>query len=170
MIINQFVTTKEQKNISPKEVLDFAKNEDYDIKFSREHSLNLMYSLARELPFYFIQMDWQFWYSPKNSSFITSDNPFIVTSPENYNGPYGIRTKGTKKIVPLSRKVCLVMCDRGERMINMQVSSKDVKSINYFIANGCDRFLISRDKSLLESLVKISKINKWRKKSRVRLL
>ncbi|GAG26652.1 unnamed protein product, partial [marine sediment metagenome] len=33
-----------------------------------------------------------------------------------------------------------------------------------------DRFLISRDKSLLESLVKISKINKWRKKSRVRLL
>lgn len=170
IIINQFVTTKEQKNVSPKEVLDFAQNEDYDIKFSREHSLNLMYSLARELPFYFIQMDWQFWHSPKNSSFITSDNPFIVTSPENYNGPYGIRTKGTKKIVPLSRKVCLVMCDRGERMINMQVSSKDVRSINYFIATGCDRFLISRDKSLLESLVKISKINKWRKKSRVRLL
>ena len=28
--------------------LDFAKNEDYDIKFSREHSLNLMYSLARD--------------------------------------------------------------------------------------------------------------------------
>jgi len=115
-------------------------------------------------------MDWQFWYSSKNSSFITSDNPFVVTRPQNYNGPYGIGTKGAKKLVPLNQKVCLVMCDKGESVINRQVSSKDVRSVNGLIALECNRFLISKDKSLLESLVKNSKIDKWRKKSRVKLL
>lgn len=170
IIIKQFANTKDQENLSPKKMLDFVRNENYRIKFSREHSLSLMYSLASELPLIFIQMDWQFWYSSKNSLFITSDNPLVVARPQNYNGPYGIGTKGAKKLVPLNQKVCLVMCDKGESVINRQVSSKDVRSINGLIALECNRFLISKDKSLLERLVKISKINKWRKKSRVQLL
>jgi len=170
IIIKQFAETKDQENLSPKKMLDFVRNENYRIKFSREHSLSLMYALAREFPLIFIQMDWQFWYSSKNSSFITSDNPFVVSRPQNYNGPYGIGTKGAKKLIPLNPKVCLVMCDKGESLINRQLSSKNVRDINGLIALECDRFLISKDKSLLERLVKISKIDKWRKKSRVKLL
>jgi hypothetical protein len=71
IITKQFAETKNQENLSSKKMLDFVRNENYRIKFSREHSLSLMYSLAREFPLIFIQMDWQFWYSPKNSSFIT---------------------------------------------------------------------------------------------------
>lgn len=169
-IIKQFAKTKDQENLSPKKMLDFVKNENYDIKVPREHSLRLMYFLAREFPIIFIQMDWQFWYSSKSSLFITSDNPFIVISPQNYNGPYGIGTKGAKKLIPLNQKICLVMCDKGDKMINRKLSSKEVRSINCLIAMECDRFLISQDKSLLGSLVKISKIDKWWKKSRVKLL
>jgi len=169
-IIKQFAKTKDQENLSPKKMLDFVKNENYDIKVPREHSLRLMYFLAREFPIIFIQMDWQFWYSSKSSLFITSDNPFIVISPQNYNGPYGIGTKGAKKLIPLNQKICLVMCDKGDNMINRNLSSKEVRSINCLIAMECDRFLISQDKSLLGSLVKISKIDKWWKKSRVKLL
>ena len=90
IIIKQFAETKDQENLSPKKMLDFVRNENYRIKFSREHSLSLMYALAREFPLIFIQMDWQIWYSSKNSSFITSDNPFVVTRPQNYKGPFGI--------------------------------------------------------------------------------
>jgi len=169
-IIKQFAETKDQENLSPKKMLDFVRNENYRIKFSREHSLSLMYALAREFPLIFIQMDWQIWYSSKNSSFITSDNPFVVTRPQNYKGPFGIGTKGTKKLIPLGPKVCLVMCDKGESIINRQLSSKNVRDVNGLIAIECDRFLISKDKSLLERLVKISKIDKWRIKSRVKLL
>jgi len=170
IIIKQFANDKDQESMSPKKLLDFVRNENYRIKVPRQHSLKTMYFLAREFPLIFIQMDWQFWYSSKNSSFITSDNPFVVSRPQNYNGPYGIGTKGAKKLVPLNQKVCLVMCDKGESVINRQVSSKDVRSVNGLIALECDRFLISKDKSLLESLVKICKIDKWRKKSRVKLL
>ena len=170
IIIKQFAKTEDQESISPKKMLDFVRNEDYHIKVPREYSLRLMYFLAREFPLIFLQMDWQFWYSSKNSSFITSDNPFVVSRPQNYSGPYGIGTKGAKKLIPLNQKVCLVMCDKGESVINKQVSSKDVRVVNSLIALGCDRFLISKDKSLLERLIKISKIDKWRKKSRVKLL
>ena len=170
IVIKQFAKTKDQENLSPKKMLNFVRNENYRIKVPRQHSLRTMYFLAREFPLIFIQMDWQFWYSSKNSSFITSDNPFVVTRPQNYNGPYGIGTKGAKKLVPLNQKVCLVMCDKGESVINRQVSSKDVRSVNGLIALECNRFLISKDKFLLESLVKNSKIDKWRKKSRVKLL
>lgn len=170
IIIRQFANNKDQENMSPKKLLDFVRNEDYRIKVPREHSLRLMYFLASEFLLIFIQMDWQFWYSSKNSLFVTSDNPFVVTRPQNYNGPYGIGTKGAKKLVPLNQKVCLVMCDKGERVINKQISSKDVKSVNGLIALECNRFLISEDKSLLERLVKSTKIDKWRTKSRVKLL
>jgi len=170
IMIKQFAETKDQENLSPKKMLDFVKNENYSINFSRQHSLSLMYALAREFPLIFIQMDWQFWYSSKNSSFVTSDNPFVVSRPQNYNGPYGIGTRGARKIISLSPKVCLVMCDKGDSLINRQLSSKNVRDVNGLIALECDRFLISKDKSLLERLVKISKIDKWRKKSRVKLL
>lgn len=170
IIIRQFANDKDQENMSPKKLLDFVRNENYRIKVPRQHSLKTMYFLAREFPLIFIQMDWQFWYSSKNSSFITSDNPFVVSRPQNYHGPYGIGTKGAKKLIPLTQKVCLVMCDKGEGVINKQISSKDVTNINGLIALECNRFLISKDKSLLESLVKICKIDKWRKKSRVKLL
>ena len=169
IIIKQFAETKDQENLSPKKLLDFVRNEDYRIKVPREHSLRSMYFLANEFPLIFIQMDWQFWYSSKNSSFITSDKPFVVSRPQNYNGPYGIGTKGAKKLIPLNPKVCLVMCDKGESLINRQLSSKNVSDVNGFITLECDRFLISKEKSLLERLVKISKIDKWRKKSRVKL-
>jgi len=167
IIIKQFVNTENRENLSPKELLAFVKNGNYRIKFSREHSLRYMFFLASELPLIFIQMDWQFLYSSKNSSFITSDNPFIVNRPQNYNGPYGIGTKGAKKLIPLNSKVCLVMGDKGESLINRQIPSKDVRNINNRIAIECNRFLISKDKSLLEKLVKISKIDKWWIKSRV---
>ena len=170
IIIKQFANNKDQESMSSKKLLDFVRNENYRIKVPRQHSLETMYFLAREFPLIFIQMDWQFWYSSKNSLFITSDNPFVVSRPQNYNGPYGIGTKGAKKLIPLTQKVCLVMCDKGERVTNKQISSKDVKNINGLIALECNRFLISKDKSLLESLVKICKIDKWRKKSRVKLL
>ena len=170
IIIRQFANDKDQESMSPKKLLDFVRNENYRIKVPRQHSLKTMYFLATEFPLIFMQMDWQFWYSSKNSSFITSDNPFVVSRPQNYNGPYGIGTKGAKKLIPLTQKVCLVMCDKGERVMNKQISSKDVKNINGLIALECNRFLISKDKFLLESLVKICKIDKWRKKSRVKLL
>jgi len=169
-IIKQFANNKEQVDLSSKKLLDFVQNENYRIKIPRQHSLKTMYFLANELFLIFIQMDWQFLHSPTDSSFITSDNSFIVNRPQNYNGPYGVGTKGAKKLIPLSQEVCLVMGDKGESIISRQISRKEVRNINNRIVIECNRFLISKDKPLLEKIVKISKINKWRIKSRVKLL
>jgi len=162
-VIKKFAKKDEQEKISPKELLAFVQNENYDVKFSRSHSLRIMYTLTRQLPLYLVQMDWQFWHVPQKGSFVTSDNPFILTPPEKYRGPFGLITKGAKKVCPLSQNVCLVMCDYGERIIHMNITRKQARCINSLIAMHSDRFLFGKDKILLESLVKLTKINKWRK-------
>jgi hypothetical protein len=159
-LIKQFAKNDEQKNISPQELLDFVQKEDYTVKFPRIHSLEMMSFLTRELPLYFVQMDWQFWHTGKKGSYVTSDNPFILTPPEKYNGPFGIFTKGAKKICPLSKDVCLVMCDHGERVMHMQVNRKQVRSINTLVTMNCERFLIGNNQNLLENLVNATQIEK----------
>jgi len=163
VVIKKFAKKEEEEKISPKELLDFVQNENYDVKFSRSHSLRMMYFLTRKLPLYLVQMDWQFWHAPHKGSFVTSDNPFIVTPPENFYGPFGIITKGAKKVCPLSQNVCLVICDHGERIIHMHITRKQARCINFLVAMHSDRFLFAKDKCLLESLVSLTKINKWRK-------
>ena len=160
-VIKMFAKGDEQENISPKELLDFVQNENYDVKFSRYYSLRIMYFLTRKLPLYLVQMDWQFWHAPQKGSFITSDNPFVLTPPEKYHGPFGFITKGAKKVCPLSKTVCLVMCDYGERIIHMNITRKQARCINLLVAMNSDRFLLSKNKNLLESIVKLTKINKY---------
>jgi len=149
--------------------MDIVKKEKYQVKVHRELSLKMMYTLAQELPIDLIQMDWQFCYSPKESSFVTSDNPFVLIPSNNYKKEgicgLGIRVPGIKKIVPLTQKVCLVIYDKGDNIEKKDISSREVEEINNYITKNCDRFLISRDKVLLEKLVKITNIDKTKTKS-----
>ena len=173
-IIKRFASNNKQKDISSKELMDFVNKGNYKVKVHREYSLKKMYELAQELPVYFIQMDWQFCYSPKTSLFITSDNPFVLIPPNDYKkgelGRLGMLSCGTKKIVPLTQKVCLVISDKGEKVEKISISSKKVREFNFHIAKNCDNLLISKDKSLLEELVKITNIDKFKANSKVEMV
>lgn len=117
-------------------------------------------------------MDWVFLYAPDKSSFVTSDNPFVLIPPNNYNpnGPYGVGliTTGVRKVVPLTQRACLVMGDYGQRVMKRAITREDVRKVNLNIAVHCDNLLIARDKPLVEKLVKMTKINEWQAESRVR--
>lgn len=173
-IIKRFASNNRQKDISPKKLMNFVNKENYKVKAHREFSLKKMYELAQELPTYFIQMDWQFCYSPKTSLFVTSDNPFVLIPPNDYKkgeiGRLGILSRGTKKIVPLTQKVCLVISDKGGKIEKVDITSKEVREFNFHVAKNCDNLLISRDKSLLEELVKITNIDKFKATSKVEMV
>jgi len=164
-------STEENTN---KKLIDFVNKENYKVKAHRVFSLKMMYELAQELPMYFIQMDWQFCYSPKTSLFITSDTPFVLIPPNSYKkcelGRLGMISRGTKKIVPLTQKVCLILSDKGEKVEKSNISSKKARELNFHIAKNCDNLLISRDKSLLEELVKITNIDKFKANSKVEMV
>lgn len=172
--IKRFASNNRQKDISPKKLMDFVNKEKYKVKAHREFSLKMMYELAQELPIYFIQMDWQFCYSPKTSLFVTSDNPFILIPSNDYKkgelSRLGMLSRGTKKIVPLTQKVCLAISDKGGKIEKVNITSKEVREFNFHLAKNCDNILISRDKSLLEELVKITNIDKFKANSKVEMV
>ncbi|MFH1562272.1 MAG: hypothetical protein ABIF11_02465 [Nitrospirota bacterium] len=89
-------------------------------------------------------------------------------NPESFWG-VGIITLGAKKIIPLSKRTCLVMADYGGGISIKEIDRKGVTSINLTTAINSDRFLIARDKPLLEKIVKLTKVNRWTKKSRVQV-
>lgn len=169
-MIEQFAKNKEEKSISPESMMNFIKKEQYTIKVNKEWTLESMFNMARAISIYLFQMNWQFYYSSK-SSFITSDNPFVLIPPSGYKKSeiygLGILTPGVKKIVPLTQKVCLVICDKGDKIEKINISSKEVREVNCYIAENCDNLLISGYKILLEKLKKITNIDKSKVNSRV---
>ncbi len=159
--------TGQKIDISLKGLIDFVQGERYDLEISKEWRLEMMMSLGSELIGFFLNMDWLFLEAPNKSSFITSDNPFVLVPPKDCNPRGGMITKGAKKVIPLSLKTCLIMGDYGQKIVSGSISSENVRKINLNIAAHCDRFIIGRDRALLERLVKITKIDKWKVESRV---
>ena len=169
-LIERFAKNKEEKSISPESMMDFIKKEQYTIEANKEWTLESMFDMARAFSIYLFQMDWQFCYSYK-SSFVTSDNPFVLIPPSDFKKKgihgLGILVPGVKKIVPLTQKVCLVICDKGDKIEKINISSKEVREINCHIAKYCDNLLISKDKILLKKLIEITSIDKSRVNSKV---
>lgn len=171
-LIKQIAKNKEEKNISPESIMDFIKSGQYTVKANKEWILESMFDMAREFSIHLFRMDWEFCYSSK-TSFVTSDNPFVLVPPADYKKRgihgLGILVPGVKKIVPLTQKVCLVIHDKGDKIEKKDISSREVREINSYIAKNCNGLLIARDKVLLEKLIKITDIDKSKTSSRVKV-
>ena len=165
--------TGKKVKMSPEDLLDFIQSNEFSIDFEREWSLPMILRLGVEFSQHFVNMNWIFLWAPKNSSFITSDNPFVLVPPSNYDlkSLYGVGliTPGAKKLIPLSQRTCLMITDYGHSISNKEIDSLTVKKINLNIAIRSDRFLIAKDKPLLKKIVEITKVNEWKKKESVRV-
>lgn len=163
--------TGKKMDVSPKEMVQFFQDGNYDVITHKNFSLAAMIETSFELASYFNQMDWLLIYAPKKSSFITTDSPFTLIAPDNYDPKsfrgVGIITKGAIKVVPLSQKTCLIMYDKGTRYEQRTASREEIRTINLNVALRCDRFVISRDETLLKNIVKASEVDKTEKKKRV---
>ena len=175
----KIIEEMEKKNIdtankvTPKEIFEFVQRGSYSVKIPRERSIKDMLILGESMFKYFVQMDWLFLYTPKESSFILSDNPFFIIPPDNrdlnnfWDRGVGIITPGARKVMPLSSKVCLIMLDYGNKIISKNIDGKRVRSINQWTATSSDRFVYAKDKPLLERIIKDTKIDQWMKKERI---
>ena len=143
------------------ELIDFIQGGEYSIKFHRDLSLMQMLTTGTDLWKYFLNMDWVILHSPKNKTFITNDNPFMLFPPANFrpNGfyGYGIMTPGASKCFPLTTTSCLLILDwQGDKsiIIHKNIDREFIRTFNLDIARFSTRFLFSCSKALLESLVK----------------
>lgn len=155
--------TGKKIDICAKELSEFALDDSrYRIKIHRNSSLRMMLDCCRMLPRYFIQMDWLFLFAPRNSSFVTTDNPFTLIPPSalSLKGFYGITTRGTQKVIPISQHICLIMFDRGKAIDKREGSREEIRIINLNVTSNCDRFVISRDETLVKNIVTTVGLNK----------
>lgn len=148
--------------IGAKEMGEFVDALDTDnIIVPQENHLQMMLNLAKEISGVFLTLDWAFLRAPVDSSFVMSDNPFALVGPHSDYPFYGVGllTPGAEKTLPLSPKTCLMMLNPGEKVINIEINKKLVRGINCRTVDHCDRYIISRDRRLLERLVKITRID-----------
>lgn len=161
--------TGEKLDISPAELMRFVHEDNYRIKVDRAFHLRVMFDSGKVTAHLLRQMDWVFIYAPMKSSFITTDNPFMLIPPAEYNKFFGVGvlTKGATKFVPLSQNVAVLIRDMGNKIEGANPNRNLVKMLNYRVAANSDRFVIARDKPLLRKIVKVTKIDTWTKESRV---
>lgn len=108
------------------------------------------------------EMDWTFQRSAKRYSFITCDNLLTLsTPPDQSTTGAGLLTPGVLKLIPLSSSICLVLGNRGLGISYKRLTAQFTKFINESVVYNCTRFVIARDRALLESLVSKAKATNW---------
>ena len=151
--------TGEKLPVTPEQMSKFFKDGNYKIEHTREHSLKNMMTLAVDTMPIFPRLNWQIFVAPEKTAFITCDNPFCIIPPIDFPSQgilgVGILTRGALKILPLSAKSCLVLGDPGESACyRTDFSRERIRQINIGIASNSERFVIARDRTQLERIMK----------------
>ncbi len=66
-------------------------------------------------------------------------------------------------MIPLTAHTCLVIGDRGGRMIDRIVDQKAIREIDIMSAVNSYQFLIASAKPFPERIFQITKVNQWGK-------
>ena len=139
-----------------RELFKGIQNGDYMLKTPKDARIGRMFHLALVMAEPLFAMRWEVLRAPQGAAFVTTDDPFGVVLPKGIEPVYpyvvGISMKGTKKIVPLTRKVCLRIRGAGMGTIYVGCSEQEVREINEILAANYDRFLFSSDEGLVKSL------------------
>ncbi len=157
------IKSVEEKNgkpagVTPEEMVEFVANGEYDLKIHRNHSLEQMVRFAPELANYFVQMEWAFLKAPTGAHYLTTDSAFIMFPPPDWEKnnplrmPYGIHTRGARKVFPLSGRTALVLFDHGDIISYRDATPEMTTMINEQLAADAYRFIVGRDEHSVGSV------------------
>ncbi|MGD8307459.1 MAG: DUF4238 domain-containing protein [Ignavibacteria bacterium] len=164
--------TGKSLNVSPEIIYEYAQNAQFEIILDRNTTLKQMLDFSMNNKDWLFNLNWVVLQAPEITSFITSDNPFVLLPPMGFPigiRGYGLKTKGVTMIIPLSKEQCITIGAPGNSFSYINIKRKTVRDINLYVASRCDRFVIARDEELLKSIVKKTKINKWKKIKRLNI-
>ena len=160
-----------EETVSDEVVQEFFKmvrEGTYTLDVSRQHNIRLMMDTALHVAEVLLTLNWTFVRAPRDLSFITSDCPFTIAPPpgEEDLRPYGILTPGAVTTVPLGVSSCVMIEGVGATDRYGSLPKSVVRSINHNVALNSNRFVIGRDQSYLERLVKRTRIDQSQGASR----
>jgi hypothetical protein len=169
MIEQLEVATGEKQAIDPESLSKFIREERYTINFPNAQFVKFMLGMAVRAMDYFENMNWIIAYAPRRTSFVSSDNPFVISSHPNDDswGGTGILSRGATKWLPLGPRVALFIGEQGHGCAEVKLSANDVKDINLLIAENSDRIVFGKDEAHIRSVVRNSGIESQKRGSRI---
>lgn len=153
---------KGDKSIPPSFVLDFIQNERYELVTPKNALIVATINMMMKMHEIFYSQEWSIMRCNPKQAFVTSDAPLTLYPNPGFPNPnpfggYGVATPGVEKRFPLSSELMLVILDRGGVTHYGNMKYEGVRHFNEFTSSRSDRFLIARDRPLLESLVRATK-------------
>jgi hypothetical protein len=153
---------KGDKSIPPSFALDFIQNERYELVPHKNAIMEITINMMMKMHEIFYSQEWCIMRCNPKQAFVTSDAPLTLYANPGFPNPnpfggHGVATPGVEKRFSLSSQLMLVILDRGDRTQYGTMNYEGVRHFNEFTAARSDRFLIARDKALLESLIAATK-------------
>lgn len=142
--------------VSAERLREFLRRGEYTVDISREGSLPSMIALAVALGQALDASDWLVLAAPGGTSFVTSDDPVVPIWPRREggdSGTIGFISPSVRKLIPLAQDTLLI-AEGTERKFAFRTTGKSVvRELNLAVADLSDRFVIGRDRALIESMV-----------------
>jgi len=159
----------------PEDFVDFVVRDDFTINVMRNASLSVILPLSEKIAFLLHHMEWIAVHNSTLLPFFTCDAPFVIVPPRDWNPNswqgVGILTPGAHFIVPLTRKLSLVMGGEKKGLGHREVSLEThINPQNIAIASMTERFLLGPHEERLRELVTMSKIDVIERGRRITLL
>jgi hypothetical protein len=141
--------------VTADELYEFVQKGEYNVKFHRNASLEMMLEMVMELTPIFARLDWIVNHSTAETGFLTTDAPFIISPPPGSQLGFGsgILVQGATKAIALSRQLCLFMGDCGDFFAHRDMKGDEVKKNNLAFASRAERFIISSHERMLKDIV-----------------
>jgi len=127
------------------------------VDMPKNYALTRMFEHAQLVREHLFSYDWTFAWAADGTSFVTSDDPFLVLdenwqAPSSYSSGIGIATYGAQKLLPLNQHVCLAIGTGAPVTRHIRLNRQAVRGLNLRQANHYARWLIARDQALVDNI------------------
>ncbi|MEM9280253.1 MAG: DUF4238 domain-containing protein [Verrucomicrobiota bacterium] len=144
--------------VDPEDFAEFVQSDQFEIEMHRNSSLSMVLPIAREVADILYQQNWMILHNLSSVPFLTCDAPFLVIPPSDFD-PHswhgvGMMAPGSKRFVPLSQNVGLLMLEHGGLQGDMKITLEaEVNAFNAGIASLTKRYLFGPKGDHLREIV-----------------
>jgi hypothetical protein len=164
---------KKGEDLTPESMFEFIHKEQFQMKGNRNVTVHAMLDLTEKFTLEFACMDWSIVHVYERSAFITTDSPLGFIVPDELQGrpdlDLSLLSQNTTKVVPLTKRMALLVGERGCGFGHFAVDRAVVREINIALAIECERYVIGANESLVRSIVRRGKVDTTKPGSRIRV-
>lgn len=151
--------TGQKLDTTPEEMVEFAQSDDYKIHSPKEYKFENLMECCQILKNYYTVTSWKILVAPEKESFITSDCPVtVINTDQDEIMPTGLVGPRVQHFIPISSQCCLLVRDFPDDIDYFDCSNENVREVNLLNAWNSSKYVIGRDKPLLESIVRNTRL------------